>query len=187
MRLVPLYERFAIWVVPSLYLGIALCIDAGIRAGQNAYRQRRHVHTATAVLVTVAVLWLCGNVAAQGWHVIQIARPDNSNHQLDDRMAVEWLLAQHERGVVLTTRLALLRCGGAAARPFRRRHSVASCAIASRSSRSTTLNRDAPVTVTTSAARFTYAERSSTSGFASTMCHRDSTTFSCRNCAGSDA
>ena len=111
MRLVPLYERFAIWVVPSLYLGIALCIDAGIRAGQNAYRQRRHVHTATAVLVTVAVLWLCGNVAAQGWHVIQIARPD-SNHQLDDRMAVEWLLAQHERGdVVLTTRLALLRCG----------------------------------------------------------------------------
>ena len=117
MRLVPLYERFAIWVVPSLYLGIALCIDAGIRAGQNAYRQRRHVHTATAVLVTVAVLWLCGNVAAQGWHVIQIARPDNSNHQLDDRMAVEWLLAQHERGdVVLTTRLALPAvwwCGGA--------------------------------------------------------------------------
>jgi hypothetical protein len=108
MRLVPLYERFAIWVVPSLYVAIALCVDAGIKAGWSAYRQRRHLHTATAVLVIAAVLWLCGNVAAQGWHVIQIARPDNSNHQLDDRMAVEWLLAQHERGdVVLTTRLAL--------------------------------------------------------------------------------
>ena len=108
MRLVPLYERFAIWVVPSLYLAIALCVDAGIRAGWNAYSQRRHVRAATAALVTAAVLWLCGNVAAQGWHVIQIARPDNSNHQLDDRMAVEWLLSQHERGdVVLTTRLAL--------------------------------------------------------------------------------
>ena len=55
-----------IWVVPSLYLGIALCVDAGIRSGQNAYRQRRHVRAATAVLVTAAVLWLCGNVAAKG-------------------------------------------------------------------------------------------------------------------------
>ena len=108
MRLVPLYERLAIWVVPSLYLGIALCVDAGIRGGRNAYRQRRHVRAATAVLVTAAVLWLCGNVAAQGWRAIQIARSDNSNHQLDDRMAVEWLLTQHDRGdVVLTTRLAL--------------------------------------------------------------------------------
>jgi hypothetical protein len=108
MRLVPLYERLTIWVVPSLYLGIALCVDAGIRGGRNAYRQRRHVRAATAVLVTSAVLWLCGNVAAQGWRAIQIARSDNSNHQLDDRMAVEWLLTQHDRGdVVLTTRLAL--------------------------------------------------------------------------------
>ncbi len=108
LSLVPLYERLTIWVVPSLYLGIALCADAGIRAGRNAYRQRRHVRTATAALVTAAVLWLCGDVAAEGWRAIQIARPDNSNHQLDDRMAVEWLLAQRERGdVVLTTRLAL--------------------------------------------------------------------------------
>ena len=108
MRLVPLYERFAIWVVPSLYLGIALCADAGVKWGWKAYRQRRHVRAATAALVTAAVLWLCANVAANGWRVIQVARSDNSNHQLDDRMAVEWLLAQHERGdVVLTTRLAL--------------------------------------------------------------------------------
>ena len=108
MRLIPLYERLAIWVVPSLYLGIALCVDAGIRVGRNAYRQRRHVRAATAALVIAAVLWLCGNVAAEGWRAIQIARSDNSNHQLDDRMAVEWLLTQHERGdVVLTTRLAL--------------------------------------------------------------------------------
>jgi hypothetical protein len=103
-----LYERFAIWVVPSLYLGIAFGVDAGIRAGANAYGQRRHVRAATTALVIAAVLWLCGNVAANGWRVIQIARPDNSNHQLDDRNAVEWLLAQQERGdVVLTTRLAL--------------------------------------------------------------------------------
>jgi hypothetical protein len=108
MRLVPLYERFAIWGVPSLYLGIAFCVDAGIRAGRNAYGQRRHVRAATAALVIAAVLWLCGNVAANGWRVIHIFRSDDSNHQLDDRMAVEWLLAQHERGdVVLTTRLAL--------------------------------------------------------------------------------
>jgi len=108
MRLVPLYERFAIWVVPSLYLGIAFCVDAGIRAGRNAYDQRRHLRAATAALVIAAVLWLCGNVAAGGWRAIQIARSDNSNHQLDDRMAVEWLVAQHERGdVVLTTRLGM--------------------------------------------------------------------------------
>jgi hypothetical protein len=108
MRLVPLYERFAIWVVPSLYLGIALCADAGIKWGWKAYRERRHVGAATAALVTAAVLWLCGNVAANGWRVIQVARSDNSNHQLDDRTAVEWLVTQHERGdVVLTTRLAL--------------------------------------------------------------------------------
>jgi hypothetical protein len=108
MRLVPLYERFAIWVVPSFYLAIAFCVDAGIRAGRNAYRQRRHVLAATAALVTAAVLWLCGDVAANGWRVIQIARPHGTNHQLDDRMAVEWLLTQHGRGdVVLTTHLAL--------------------------------------------------------------------------------
>jgi hypothetical protein len=108
MRLVPLYERFAIWVVPSLYLGIALCVDAGIRSGRNAYRRRRHVRAATAALATAAVLWLCGDVALGGWRAIEIARRDDSNHQLDDRMAVEWLLTQHDRGdVVLTTRLAL--------------------------------------------------------------------------------
>ena len=108
MRLVPLYERLAIWVVPSLYLGIALCVDAGIRAGRNAYLQRRHVRAATAALVIAAVLWLCGNVATVGWRAIQIGRSDNSNHQLNDRMAVEWLVTQHEPGdVVLATRLAL--------------------------------------------------------------------------------
>lgn len=108
MRVVPLYERFVIWVVPSLYLGIALCADAAITQGRNAYRQGRHVRVATAALVTAAVLWLSGNIAVNGWRVIEIARSDNTNHQLDDRMAVEWLLTQHRRGdVVVTTRLAL--------------------------------------------------------------------------------
>jgi hypothetical protein len=108
MRLVPLYERLVIWVMPSLYLGIAFCIDAGITRGRHAYRRGRHVPVATAALVTAAALWLCGNVAANGWRGIQMTRSDNTNHQLDDRMAVEWLLTEHIRGdVVVTTRLAL--------------------------------------------------------------------------------
>jgi hypothetical protein len=106
IRLVPLYERLSIWVVPWLYLAIALCVDAGIRWTRNAYHLGRDARTTMAALLTAAGLWLSGDVAVSGWRAIQVARPDNSNHQLDDRTAVDWLLT-HRGDAVLTTRLAL--------------------------------------------------------------------------------
>jgi hypothetical protein len=108
MRLVPLYERLSIWAVPCLYLGIALCIDAGMRRARDSYQRGHHARAALGALATLFGLWLSVDVATRGWRAIQVARPDDSNHQLDDRTAVDWLLAQRDRGaVVLTTHLAL--------------------------------------------------------------------------------
>ena len=107
-HLVPLYERLSIWAVPALYVGIALCVDAGVRWVREAYRRGHLARGALAILVSVTSLWACADIAGRGWLEVVQGRSRDSNHELDDRTGVKWLLAQKRPGdAVLTTRLAL--------------------------------------------------------------------------------
>ena len=108
IRLVPLYERLGLWTVPSLYVGIALAIDAGVRWARDGYRRRTLTRAALGVVVACAGLWVCIDVTERGWRDATTARPRDSNHLLDDRAGVRWLLAVKQPGdAVLTTILAL--------------------------------------------------------------------------------
>lgn len=108
VRVAPLYERVSLWTVPALYVGIALCIDAAVRWGRDAYKRRLGARAALAGFVSIAGLWLCVDIVGRGWRDIEEDRPPSTNHQLDDRTAVKWLVAQHRPGdAVLTTVLAL--------------------------------------------------------------------------------
>lgn len=129
LRMVPIFERLSVWALPAAYVGIALGIDAGIRPLREAFAatfgRRRpdanppHQPIGTArpatlrarVIAGVAVAALSAAISVQvlqrGRGEFLAAYPPDSNHQLDDRSAVQWLIARARPGdAVLTTKLA---------------------------------------------------------------------------------
>jgi hypothetical protein len=108
IRLVPLYERLGLWTVPALYGGIALAVDAGIRWARDGYREKILARAALGVILAGCGLWVCIDVAARGWRDVTTARPRDTNHSVDDRTGVTWLLTRKQPGdAVLTTTLGL--------------------------------------------------------------------------------
>jgi hypothetical protein len=106
LRLVPLNGRLALWIVPALYLGVALLFDAGLRHGQSAWRTRRWPRFAAAMLAATAALLVSGNVLVRGARSLDLDLPREVNRGLSDRQAVAWLMARHEPGdVILSTQL----------------------------------------------------------------------------------
>lgn len=107
LRVVPLYERFVLWIAPALAVGIALLVDRSVRLGRDAARRRDLVRFATAVAIMAGVVRLSADVVARGNETFRRARLGLSNHALDDRAAVRWLIAQRQPGdAILTTQLA---------------------------------------------------------------------------------
>jgi hypothetical protein len=102
MRLVPLYERLSLWAVPAVYVGIALCLDAGVRLARDGRRHAPPAHLGAAILL-IAALWVCSDIARRGWRDMQDGRPLDTNHQLDDRTAVRWLVNQLRPGDAVVT------------------------------------------------------------------------------------
>jgi hypothetical protein len=101
VRLVPLAERLSLWIVPALYMGIGVAVDASIRFGQSALANRAWSRLAAAVLGTVIVFRLGADIVLRGEHDLT-AKP-RSNHSLDDRSALRFLLARSQPGDVLAT------------------------------------------------------------------------------------
>lgn len=106
LRVVPLFERLSLWIVPALYVGIALLVDRGA-AMTPAIRR-----TAASRVVWLVVLIGGGVVAAdvvvEGLRVVRAGLTARDNHQLDDRGAMAWLLSQRQPGdLIATTHLAL--------------------------------------------------------------------------------
>jgi hypothetical protein len=115
LRLVPLHERLSLWVVPALYLSVALVFDAALTLVQNAWRARRRSRLALGLLVALPALAVAVDVVVQG-HRRLVTTPRDRNHGLDDRAAAQWLMSRRQPGdAVMTTRLgwpALLWYGG---------------------------------------------------------------------------
>ena len=108
---VPLHQRFSIWIVPRLYAGVALLIDRTFGVGHSAFARRRWALLATATLVLFVEFRLFWDILARGQADLEARRRSTVKHQLDDRAAVRWLMSQRKPGdVLMTTPLALSRC-----------------------------------------------------------------------------
>ena len=105
LRVVPLYDRIGLWVVPSLYFGLALAADESVRTFRAARVRGSRVAVLTSAVAAVGVLWICADMAYDGWLVVRGVRPGDSNHALDDRTAMAWLLAHRQPGDAIVTRL----------------------------------------------------------------------------------
>jgi hypothetical protein len=111
LRLVPLYERFSLWCLPALYVGIALCADATVRFGRKAHARGTWNGVFLALVAGVGTLVafeVCYDVYARGRVDMQAVRGWGTNRDLDDRATVRWLMRQRRPGdVLVTTHLAL--------------------------------------------------------------------------------
>ena len=104
--IVPLYERFLLWIVPAVYVGLALSIDRTARMIYDAYGRRRWTAAALPALVLITAGVVCHDIYTRG-RTDMIHRTGEHKHHLDDRAAGRWLMSQLQPGdAVLTTRLA---------------------------------------------------------------------------------
>jgi hypothetical protein len=137
LHIVPTFERLALWVVPSLYVGVALCGDAAVwlirrpiaargwfagvfgrRIERRARRERpefvgEFLGGLRGVCVRSFALFAAATAAWVSGDVVHrgvmaIVHKPMSNYGLDDRSSIRWLLATHRPGdVVLTTHYGL--------------------------------------------------------------------------------
>jgi hypothetical protein len=106
LRILPLYQRFVLWIVPALYVGLALITDRAARLVWNAVRRGRWIVAALATVPLIAGGAVGLDIYRIGKGQLDARTPDNS-HELDDRGAVRWLMARREPGdAILTTHLA---------------------------------------------------------------------------------
>jgi hypothetical protein len=106
LRLIPLYERFVLWAVPALYVGVVLVFDRAIQLGREAGRRRDWTRVALATSVVVAELFVSVDLYTRGLDNLALSRTDSSKHGFDDRTAVQWLIQHREPGDdLMTTRL----------------------------------------------------------------------------------
>jgi hypothetical protein len=105
-RIVPFYERFVLWIAPALAVGVGLAVDRAARVAFEGVQRRSVARLAIGVVVAAGASRLCEDVIARGRYSFHFERPA-LKHDLDDRAAVRWLMAQRRPGdAILTTKLA---------------------------------------------------------------------------------
>ncbi|HJR60872.1 MAG TPA: hypothetical protein VJ813_15790 [Vicinamibacterales bacterium] len=106
LRLVPLHDRLAVWIVPALYGGVALAADAGFHHGWRAWRERKWPWAAPSVLAIAIAIYVSTDILTTGYRHLDLDHPASGNHALDDRGAVRWLMQRRQPGdALLSTRL----------------------------------------------------------------------------------
>jgi hypothetical protein len=110
LHVVPTFERLALWFVPSLYVGIALCADAAAWLGQRARRAApvsvRWAGPALAAGLAILAIAVAADVVRRGAFALE-NRP-RSNYGLDDRSSVRSVLEAHRPGdVIMSTHYGL--------------------------------------------------------------------------------
>ena len=102
---VPLAERLSLWMVPSLYLSVALAVDRAVRFGSGKGRWRL-LRVACAIAVVVFAARLCADIVTRGWNHRETVGARENKQWLDDPGSVQWLLEQHRSGdAIVATRL----------------------------------------------------------------------------------
>ena len=103
LRIVPLYERLSLWILPALYLGIALLADRGMWLLQRKPLKQRWLDVVAAGSVFTMVAVVCVDIVDRGIDHLRVERPRDSNHGTDDRAAVAWLMQERQPGDILIT------------------------------------------------------------------------------------
>jgi hypothetical protein len=107
LRLVPLYDRFALWLVPALYAGIALVVDRAVASARAAARHANWVQGGWTMALAGAAILCSAGIVQRGAGRFHTDRP-TSNHGVDDRTAVSWLIGHRQPGdALISTRLGL--------------------------------------------------------------------------------
>jgi hypothetical protein len=101
LRLVPPFERLALWVVPLLYTAVAFCADASVWFLQRSYSRRRIVPFALALATGAAALTVSADIYTRGR--VEFEARGASNYGLDDRRSVRLLLRLLRPGDALMT------------------------------------------------------------------------------------
>ena len=102
LRRVPLADRLALWIFPSIYAAIALAVDYTIDEIRSWSISAHKVRPALAGAFLVLLAVLCVDIVNTGRKTMVLG---GDNHGLDDRRAVRFLMNQRQPGdVLLTTR-----------------------------------------------------------------------------------
>jgi hypothetical protein len=105
---VPLYERLSLWLLPALYLGIALLADHVIPLAQGHSARYRWGEIAAASVIAVTTSYLSFDIVHRGLSELLGTRSARTNRAMDDRGALAWLMAQRRPGdALITTRFGL--------------------------------------------------------------------------------
>jgi hypothetical protein len=102
LGIVPLYERFVLWMVPALYVGVALLIDRAARVLREPFPRRGWQAAMVSAVVLVVASAVCLDVYGRGGNEV-LERTSDQKQQLDDRAAVRWLVGQLKPGDALLT------------------------------------------------------------------------------------
>ena len=106
LHVVPTFERLGLWVVPALYVAVALCADASLWFATRRHRQAFVAMSAAAISGTI-VLAVGGDIVWAGARAL--AGKEHSNYGLDDRSSIRLLLASHRAGdAIVTTHFGLV-------------------------------------------------------------------------------
>jgi hypothetical protein len=105
--LAPMADRLALWIVPAVYVGIAMAAELAAAWLAEGIRRRRW---ALAAIGATAAAWLVAfgaDIYAHGTIYVNLGR-HVANHGLDDRGAIAWLARQErDADVWVTTHDAL--------------------------------------------------------------------------------
>jgi hypothetical protein len=105
--IVPMHERLTLWIVPALYVGVALLVDRSVQLCLQGVRRRHWVLAVGGVSVVIVASCLVADVVAGGKQELMGARWSDAKHRLNDQLAVRWLMRQHRPGdVLISTQLA---------------------------------------------------------------------------------
>jgi hypothetical protein len=107
IRLVPMFERLALWMIPAAYVGVAFAADASVERIIRVRSEHRSLDAALGLTGCLVLLVILTDVARRGTTYLALAEP-KANHEVDDRAAVRWLARQARPGAVwITTHNAL--------------------------------------------------------------------------------
>jgi hypothetical protein len=108
LGLVPLAERLALWMLPSLYAAVAIAAGGGAGIVRRSLSQRNWAGALIGALAAASALLACADIVHSGVYELSI-RPF-SKHNLDDRSAMRYLMAARQPGdALITTHLGLRR------------------------------------------------------------------------------
>jgi hypothetical protein len=107
MHVVPPFERLALWIVPALYVGIALCADASLWLASQSRRRPSAVRIVCGIAALAAAGVVSFDIIRAGRVELRYKSADN-NYGLDDRRAVRRIRTLRKPGdPVLTTHFGL--------------------------------------------------------------------------------